>query len=266
MLTNAFDNDDGNVISTRYETNGKLSNLRRLQAKTKVKQAAARDLLFADDCALNTSTETMMQQSVGRFSTVCDNFGFIISTKKTKVMHQPAPQKMYEPPTITVKDETLEAVDEFTYLETHSQDLWTSTQRSTRALPRPAQPSDGFVKQFGKGEVSGYLVYVCDIWSVWTSRKRAQSLLPELPQKAAKYHVAWQSPWHRSPLSNWPAQYLHSAQQSPSQVGWPPCQNARHMPPPKKGSMVNLQTGSAHKVDRKNVTRILSKRHWKGLI
>ena len=123
MLTNAFDNDDGNVISTRYETNGKLSNLRRLQAKTKVKQAAARDLLFADDCALNTSTETMMQQSVGRFSTVCDNFGFIISTKKTKVMHQPAPQKMYEPPTITVKDETLEAVDEFTYLETHSQDL-----------------------------------------------------------------------------------------------------------------------------------------------
>ena len=57
-----------------------------------------------------------MQQRVGHFSTACDNFGFTISTKKTKVMHQPAPQKTYEPPTITVKGETLEAVDKFTYL------------------------------------------------------------------------------------------------------------------------------------------------------
>ena len=73
-----------------------------------------RDLLFVDVCALNASTETMMQQSVGRISTVCDNFGFTISTKKTKVMHQAAPQLTYEPLTITVNDETLEAVKKFT--------------------------------------------------------------------------------------------------------------------------------------------------------
>ena len=123
MLTDAFCNDDGNGISVSYRTDGKLFNLRRLQAKTKVKKATVRDLLFADDCALNASTETMIQQSVGRFSTACDNFGFIISTKKTKVLQQPSPQKTYEPPTITVKDETLEAINKARTLEAHSQDL-----------------------------------------------------------------------------------------------------------------------------------------------
>ena len=120
MLTDAFCNDDGNGISVSYRTDGKL---RRLQAKTKVKKAAVRELLFADDCALNASTETMIQQSVGRFSAACDNFGFIISTKKTKVMHQSSPQKTYEPPTITVKDETLKAIHKARTLEAHSQDL-----------------------------------------------------------------------------------------------------------------------------------------------
>ena len=85
-------------------------------AKTKVKKATVHNLLFADDCTHNAPTKTMMQQSVDHFSTACDNSGFTISTKKTKVMHQPAPQKTYELPTITVKDETLEAVDKFPYL------------------------------------------------------------------------------------------------------------------------------------------------------
>ena len=86
MLTGAFYNDDGNGFSNSYRTDGKLFNLRRLQEKTKVKETTVCDL-FADDCALNASTKTMMQQCVGCFSTACDNSGFTISTKKTKVMH-----------------------------------------------------------------------------------------------------------------------------------------------------------------------------------
>ena len=69
-------------------------------------------------------------------------------------MHQPAPQKMYVPQAITIKEETFKT-DRWKIhvpLAAHFQDLWTSTQMSTRALPRPAQPSDGFVKQFGKEE------------------------------------------------------------------------------------------------------------------
>ena len=48
MLSEAFrDDDDG--ITIRYRTDGKLLNLRRLQAKSKVKETTVRDLLFADE-------------------------------------------------------------------------------------------------------------------------------------------------------------------------------------------------------------------------
>ena len=96
MLRDASqDNDDG--IQLKYKTDGGVFKLRRLKAKTKVKVATLRELLFADDCALNTNsnTEVEMQQCMNHFSSACDNFGFTISTKKTEVMHQPAPQKMY---------------------------------------------------------------------------------------------------------------------------------------------------------------------------
>ena len=75
-----------------------------------------RELLFADDCALNSNTEADMIQCVNHFSRACDNFGFTISTKKTEVMHQPAPRKMYHEPQIFVNDEPLKATDSFTYL------------------------------------------------------------------------------------------------------------------------------------------------------
>ena len=58
-------------------------------AKTKVKVTTLRELLFADDCALNSKTEAEM--CVNHFSRACDNYGFNISTKKTEVMHQPVP-------------------------------------------------------------------------------------------------------------------------------------------------------------------------------
>ena len=108
------DNDDG--IQLMYRTDGGVFNLRRLKAKTKVKVATLRELLFADYCALNSNTEAEMQQCVNHFSRACDNFGFTISTKKTEVMHQPAPRNMYHEPHMFVNDEPLKATDYFTYL------------------------------------------------------------------------------------------------------------------------------------------------------
>ena len=52
---------------------------------------------------------------MNHFSRSCDNFGFTISTKKTEVMHQPAPRKMYHEPNIVVNDEPLKATDSSTY-------------------------------------------------------------------------------------------------------------------------------------------------------
>ena len=81
-----------------------------------------RDFLFADDCALNADSyhklTSDMYRSTDKFSTACTNFGHILSTKKTVVLHQPAPGKSYvEPePNITVNGQRLNAVNRFTYL------------------------------------------------------------------------------------------------------------------------------------------------------
>ena len=61
MLTNVF-NEDEHGIKVNYHTDGKFFNLKRLQAKTKVKGVLVHDFLFADDCALNESSEAEMQQ------------------------------------------------------------------------------------------------------------------------------------------------------------------------------------------------------------
>ena len=103
------------MTMSKYRTDGGVFNLRRLKAKTKVKVATLREILFADDCALNSNTESEMQQCVNHFSRACNNFGFTISTKKTEVMHQPAPRKMYHDPRIFVNDEPLKATDSLTY-------------------------------------------------------------------------------------------------------------------------------------------------------
>ena len=115
MLTDAFQDVDAG-FPIRYRFDGKLLNLRRLQAKSKVQTDVVDKLLYADDLAENAKSEEKMQGAVDRMSKACDNFQLTISKKKTVVVHQQAPGKPYSKPTITVNGQKLQVVDKFTYL------------------------------------------------------------------------------------------------------------------------------------------------------
>ena len=72
MLTDAFQDVDAG-FPIRF-SNGKLLNLRRLQAKSKVQTDVVDKLLYEDDLAENAKSEKRMQGAVDRMSKTCDNF------------------------------------------------------------------------------------------------------------------------------------------------------------------------------------------------
>ena len=102
MLKDAFQDGDSG-IPIRYRFDGKLFNLRRLQAKFKVQTEVLDEFFFADDMAKGAPAEEKMQKGVAQVSDSCDSYALTISIKKTEVVYQPAPGKPYKEPTITVK-------------------------------------------------------------------------------------------------------------------------------------------------------------------
>ncbi|VDL98235.1 unnamed protein product [Schistocephalus solidus] len=74
------------------------------------------DLLFADDGTLNTVKEEDIQRSMELFAAGCADFGLIISTAKTVVIHQPPPSAEYNTPRIEVNGSRLKNVESFAYL------------------------------------------------------------------------------------------------------------------------------------------------------
>ena len=112
MLTDAFLDGD-NDIPIRYCFDGKLFNLRRVQAEAKVQTEVLDEFLFANDMVMGAPTEEKMR--VDQTSDSCNSFDLTISIKKTEVVSQPSPGKPYKVPTITVKGLRLQVVDKFTY-------------------------------------------------------------------------------------------------------------------------------------------------------
>ena len=95
---------------------GKLFNLRRVLAKSKVQTEVLDEFLFADDMTKGAPTEEKMQKRVDQVYDSCDSYDLTISIRKTEVVYQLAPGKPYKEPTITVKGQRLQVVDKFTYL------------------------------------------------------------------------------------------------------------------------------------------------------
>ena len=111
VLKHAFGNSlEGVFLRTRFD--GKLFNLSRLKANTKVTELLIRDLLFADDAAVATHSEQSLQNLMKKFSDACDNFGLTISLKKTEILTQ----EVETPPAIKIGDHQLSVVEQFTYL------------------------------------------------------------------------------------------------------------------------------------------------------
>ena len=85
MLKHAFDTTtEGIYLRTRSD--GRLFNLARLGAKTKVSEVFI--MLFADDAAVATHTKEELQSLTDCFSQACKDIGLTISLKKTSVLGQ----------------------------------------------------------------------------------------------------------------------------------------------------------------------------------
>nr|VZI49465.1 unnamed protein product [Spirometra erinaceieuropaei] len=100
-----------------YRTDSHL-NRRRMNSQSRVSTTTIHELLFADDCALNTTSEDEMQRSMDLFSAACENFGLVINTQKTVVIHQPPPHSITpsNAPQISVNGIQLQVVVSFPYL------------------------------------------------------------------------------------------------------------------------------------------------------
>ena len=112
-LMGAFqDSDTGFPI--RYPFDGIIFNLRMLQAKIKVQTDVLDELLYIQMICSRMPTQRL-KRVMDQVSQSCDNYDLTVSTKKTEVVHQPAPRKPYNESTITVNGQKLKVVDQFTY-------------------------------------------------------------------------------------------------------------------------------------------------------
>ena len=114
--TDAFQDGD-NGIPFRYHFDGKLFNLKTLQAKSKVQTEVLDEFHFVDDMAQGAPTEEDAKRIwIKYLIRVIAIYDLTISMKKNEVVYQPAPGKPYKEPNITVKGQRLQVVDKFTYL------------------------------------------------------------------------------------------------------------------------------------------------------
>nr|VZI34329.1 unnamed protein product [Spirometra erinaceieuropaei] len=96
MLMDAY-RDERPGIRMAYRTDGHLLNQRRMHFQSRVSSTTVHELLFADDY---------------------ENFGLVINTQKTVVMHQPPPNSATTPnaPQINVNGTQLQVVENVPYL------------------------------------------------------------------------------------------------------------------------------------------------------
>nr|VZI43743.1 unnamed protein product [Spirometra erinaceieuropaei] len=188
MLIDAY-RDERPGIRIAYRTDGHLLNHRRMNFQSRVSTATVHELLFADDCALNTTLEEEMQRSMDLFSAACENFGLVINTQKTVVMHQPPPNPATAPnapPQINVNGTQLQVVENFPYL---CSTLSRNTKIDDEVANRISKASQAFGRlqstvwnrhglqlstklKMYKAVILPTLLYGAETWTVYTRQAR----------------------------------------------------------------------------------------------
>nr|KAG5688525.1 hypothetical protein BaRGS_031309 [Batillaria attramentaria] len=200
LLQYAFDDcTEGIYIRTRAD--GKLFNIARLRAKTKVREVLIREMLFADDAALTSHTEAGLQELVSRLSNACKEFGLTISLKKTNILAQDTDS----PPDISIDNTHLEVVDSFTYLgSTISSSLTLDTEISTRIGKAAAvmaklskrvwsnsQLTENTKLRVYKACILSTLLYGSESWTTYASQEKRLNTF-HLRCLRRLLHIKWQ--------------------------------------------------------------------------
>ena len=139
-------------IYMRFRTSGKLFNLRRLKASTKVLEELMQDLLYADDCALCAHSEADLQELCNHFAEAARLFGLSINLSKTEVMHQrpPRDESVNQETNIKIGNVSLKEVPTFVYLgSTLSNDAMLDHEIATR-IKKPAPASADYMTGSGR--------------------------------------------------------------------------------------------------------------------
>nr|VZI11182.1 unnamed protein product [Spirometra erinaceieuropaei] len=191
MLMDAY-RDERPGIRIAYRTDGHLLNQRRMNLQSRVSTTIVHELLFDDDCALNTISEEEMQRSMDIFSAACENFGLVINTQKTVVMHQPPPNSATAPnapPQISVNGTQLQVGEKFPYL---GSTLSRNTKIDDEVNNRISKASQAFGRfqstvwnrhglqlntklRMYKAVILPTLLYGAETWTVYTRQARPRN-------------------------------------------------------------------------------------------
>ncbi|BHF66055.1 hypothetical protein SprV_0200906900 [Sparganum proliferum] len=189
MLMDAYRDERPLGIRIAYRTDGQLLNQRRMHFQSRVSTTTVHELLFADDCPLNTTSEEEMQWSMDLFSAACEYFGLVINTQKTVVMHQPPPKSATHPnapPQISVNGTQLQVMENFPYL---GSTLSRNTKIDDEVANRISKPSQAFGRlqstvwnrhglqlstklKMYKAVILPTLLYGAETWTVYTKQAR----------------------------------------------------------------------------------------------
>nr|VZI28997.1 unnamed protein product [Spirometra erinaceieuropaei] len=188
MLMDAH-RDERSGIRIAYRTDGHLLNQRRMHFQSRVSTSTVHELLFADDCAPNTTSEEEVQRSMDLLSAACENFGLVINTQKTVVMHQPPPNSATAPnapPQINVNGTQLQVVENFPYLGISLSLITRIDDEVARRISKASQAfgrlqstvwnRHGFqlstkLKMY-KAVILPTLMYGAETWTVYTKQAR----------------------------------------------------------------------------------------------